>query len=127
MRRPPLHPVPEAVLTTVARQERLPERSPRRSPESQVPGVYSLSRHLLASVRATRSYWQAVPRLRHSLSSQRKVVPDLQMVDCVATVAPLYIQGRASGAWRAATSPPPVHAIPRPCHTPSLQRYWVPD
>jgi hypothetical protein len=54
-------------------------------------------------------------------------MPDLQIVDCVATVAPLYIQARAAGAARAGTSLPPVHAIARFLHAPSSQPYWVPD
>jgi hypothetical protein len=53
-------------------------------------------------------------------------MPDLQMVDCVAAVAPLYIQGRASGAMRASMSPL-LQATTRVLHAPSSHRYSAPD
>ena len=54
-------------------------------------------------------------------------MPALQMLDCVATVAPLYMQVRPTGAIPTAGSPPPVHATARLTHAPSSHRYWVPD
>src|SRR5579862_6126245 len=81
----------------------------------------------MADVRAARLYRHVVPRLRHSPPSQRNVTPSLQMLDCVATVAPLYMQMRASGARPAVPSLSPVHAIARFLHAPSSQRYRVPD
>ena len=54
-------------------------------------------------------------------------MPDLQIVDCVATVAPLYMQARPAGATRAGTSLPPMQASARLLHAPSSHLYWVSD
>jgi hypothetical protein len=78
-------------------------------------------------VRCVTLYRQAVPRLRHSPSSQRKLMPALQMLDRVANVTSLYMQVRPFRAPRSGRSPLPVHATARFLHAPSSQRYWVPD
>jgi hypothetical protein len=105
------------------------DRQLRKFPECthcQVEGQ-SVDRTFRGSGSCLALYWQAVPRLRHSPSSQRKLMPALQMLDRVANVRSLYMQVRPFRALRSARSRLPVHATARFLHAPSSQRYWVPE